>query len=188
MTNQASQQVDALAGEHREDFGPAMQWLVAHPAEARPALLQLLRENRDDLATRRAFDVLGRIGDAADVSVLAARLRDARGTLAGDAAHGLALHPATAAGDALVSAAQSGELDVATAATTGLEERRDPGTRSALESLLDHASPSIRYRAVRAIRAIGIAPSRAALQRRRAIETDPDVQALLDEALAASGT
>jgi HEAT repeat protein len=183
MTNQATQQVDALSGEHAEDFGPAMQWLVGHPAQARPALLQLLREDRDDLATRRAFEVLGRIGDAADVAVLATRLRAARGTLAGDAAHGLALHRAASAREALVSAARSEVPDVAAAAVTGLEERRDPDTRTVLEELLDHADPSIRYRAVRALRALGAAASRAALERRRAVESDRDVRALLDQAL-----
>jgi len=183
MTDQASQQVGALAGEHREDYGPAMQWLVAHPAQARPPLLLLLHENREDMATRRAFEVLGRIGEVADVQVLAARLRAARGTLACDAAHGLALHRAAAAREALLSAAKSDISDVAAAATTGLEERRDPETRAVLEELLDRSDSSIRFRAVRALRALGVAPSRAALLRRRAVENDRDVLALIDEVL-----
>lgn len=181
MTNEASQHVDALAGEHQEDFAPALRWLVEHPAESRPPLLQLLRENRDDLATHRAFEVLGRIGNAADVAVLADRLSNARGTMAGDVAHGLALHPAVAAREVLVAATKSETLDVAAAAVTGLEERRDPSTRAVLEKLLDHQEPSIRFRAIRALRAMGVAPSRPALERRQAMEKDGDVQRLLDE-------
>jgi HEAT repeat protein len=184
MAEQAGEHVDALTAEHGEDFGPAMRWLVGHPSEARAALRQLLGEDRADMATSRALEVLGRIGDAADVTVIADRLEAGRGTFAGDAAHALALHPAGAAREALASAARSDVTDVARAAVTGLEERRDPETRSVLEELIDHGDRSVRYRAIRALRALGPAPSRAALERRRAVETDGEVRALIDEVLA----
>jgi len=137
----------ALGDEHVEGFGPAMQWLVEHPAEARPALRALLDENRNDMATRRAFDVLGRIGDVDDVPAIAARLASAHGTLAADAAHGLALHRRTEARDALITATAHLDPDVAGAAASALGERGDPSARPILERLLAHADDGVRHRA-----------------------------------------
>jgi hypothetical protein len=142
----------ALGDEHMEGFGPAVQWLVEHGERARPALREVLAAGGIDMATRRAFDVLGRIGHAADVAVLAGRLAEARGTLAADAAHGLALHRDAAAFDAQVAATRSEHPDVAGAAASGLGERGDVAARPALEALRDHASSGVGHRAELALR------------------------------------
>ena len=137
----------ALGDEHQEGFGPAMKWLVEHPSEARPVLRALVEQNDDSMATRRAFDVLGRIGDAEDVALLAGRLAGARGTLAADAAHGLALHREPAAGAALIAATENANSDVAGAAASALGERKDPAARQSLERLLTHGDEGVRHRA-----------------------------------------
>jgi HEAT repeat protein len=143
----AEDSLAALGDEHQQGFGPAMQWLVEHPSEARPGLRALLEQNDDGMATRRAFDVLGRIGNAEDVALLASRLSTARGTLAADAAHGLALHRDPAAGAALVAATESANADVVGAAASALGERKDTAARPVLERLLAHGDEGVRHRA-----------------------------------------
>jgi hypothetical protein len=97
-----------LADEHAARFGPAIRWLVEHPERSRPVLLQWLSSPDDDMAPRRAFEVLGRIGRPEDVAPLAARLKGAREvTVAGDVARGLRLHPAPEAREALIAATAS---------------------------------------------------------------------------------
>ncbi|MEO7095234.1 MAG: HEAT repeat domain-containing protein [Polyangiales bacterium] len=137
----------ALDDEHQQGFGPAMQWLVEHPGESRPGLRALVERGDDGMATRRAFDVLGRIGNADDVTLLAARLGAARGTLAADAAHGLALHRDPAALEALIAATRSADGDVVGAAASALGERRDAAARPILERLLAHGDEGVRHRA-----------------------------------------
>lgn len=137
----------ALSDEHVQGFGPAMQWLVEHPAEARPGLRALLERGDDGMGTRRAFDVLGRIGHPEDVTLLADRLAKARGTLAADAAHGLALHADPAAAAALIAATESAVPDVVGAAVSALGERKHAAARPVLERLLAHGDEGVRHRA-----------------------------------------
>jgi HEAT repeat protein len=172
-----------LAGEHAEDFGPAMKWLVEHPDRSRKDVIAIAAGTRDDMQTRRAFEVVGRIGNPDDVPVLAKRLASARGTLAADVANGLALHAAPAASTALADAATSPNPDVARAAITALGVRKDQATRPALEKLLASPDAITRYRVVHAIIALGPVPSRDALAKLRKTEKDPDVAKLLDQAL-----
>lgn len=180
-----SRAMTGLAGEHEQDFGPAMQWLVEHPERARPAVLALVNAGGDDMGTRRGFDVLGRIGNPDDVAVFARLLGAAHGTIAADIAHGLALHPSAAARQALIDAAAAKEPDVARAAVTALGSRKDEAARPALEKLLDTNDAILRYRVVGAVIALGAAPSHAALAHRRSVEKDADVLKLLDQALRA---
>lgn len=137
----------ALADEHPQGFGPAMQWLVEHPAEARPGLRALVERGDLDMGTRRAFEVLGRIGHAEDVPLLARRLGNARGTLAADVAHGLALHAAPEAAEALLAATTSSVPDVVGAAVSALGERKHVAARPILERLLAHGDEGVRHRA-----------------------------------------
>jgi HEAT repeat protein len=177
-----AEQLNALGDEHRDAFGAAMQWLVEHPDRSRPALLKRITGNGEDMGTRRAFDVLGRIGNPDDVAALDTRLTAARGTLAADAAHGLALHPSARAREALVRATGSDSVDVAAATVSALGERGDAETRPAIEKLLDHTDPRIRYRAVLALIDLGTPPSRATLHRRYEVEGDAEVKRAIEEA------
>ncbi len=143
----AEDSIAELGDEHQDGFGPAMQWLVEHPEDARPGLRAFVERGGDDMATRRAFDVLGRIGNAEDVGLLATRLEAARGTLAADAAHGLALHRDPAAGEALIAATGSASADVVGAAASALGERNDAAAKPILERLLAHGDEGVRHRA-----------------------------------------
>lgn len=137
----------ALFDEHEQGFGPAMQWLVEHPDDARPGLRALVEREDNGMGTRRAFDVLGRIGHPEDVALLARRLGEARGTLAADAAHGLALHHDPAAAEALIAATRSAVPDVVGAAVSALGERKYAAARPVLERLLAHGDEGVRHRA-----------------------------------------
>ena len=176
-------QLAALASEHRDEFGPAMAWLVAHPEPARPPLRQWIARGDDDMGTRRAFDVLGRIGHPDDVAPLAARLAKGPETISQDAAHGLALHRSPSALAALVAATAAPTTSVAAAAIVALGERKDAAARPTLEQLLGSPSKILRFRAVHALLGLGPAPSRAALEARRAVEKDGEVRGLIDRAL-----
>jgi HEAT repeat protein len=173
----------ALSSEHTEEVGPAMDWLVAHPEQARPRLAALVRAAADDQATRRAMEILARIGHSDDVAPLAAVLDLGRGSLSWAAAQALAVHPAVAARDALLAALEAPEEEVVSAAVVALGQRRDEVARAALEGLLDHPSAGVRFRVVRALAALGARGSMAALKRRRAVEPDGEVKAAIDEAL-----
>lgn len=137
----------ALDDEHQVRFGPAMQSLVEHGADSRLVVRSLVERDSSDMATRRAFEVLGRIGHEDDVAALAGRLARARGTLAADAAHGLALHRSPAARAALIEATTASDADVAGAAVSALGERRDASVRPILEKLLAHRHEEVRHRA-----------------------------------------
>lgn len=136
-----------LAAEHERDFGPAMKWLVEHAEESREPLRSLVERGDRDMMSRRAYEVLGRIGNPADVALLAAQLARAGGTLADDAAHGLALHSAAAARQALVDAAGSKDPDIACAAISALGERGDGSVRPVLQKLAGHPDEDVRHRA-----------------------------------------
>ena len=172
-----------LADEHPEEFGSAMRWLQENPERARPRLTALLRQGRDDFATRHALEVIGRIGRREDVPVLLERLSSASGTFAWDAARALALHPDAGARAALETAARSAELDVAKAAVAALGVRKDPAARASLEAALAHAHRDVRYRAVHSLVDIDAKPSKAALERCLKAESDPEVRGAAQKAL-----
>lgn len=176
----------ALSSEHTEDVAPAADWLVAHPEQARPRLVALVRAAADDQATRRAMEILARIGHGDDVAPLADVLALGRGSLSWTAAQALAVHPAVAARDALLAALRARKEEVVSAAVVALGQRRDEAARPALEGLLDHPSAGVRFRVVRALAALGAKASVSALQRRRAVEPDGEVKAAIDATLKGS--
>lgn len=171
-----------LDGEHAAEFAPAIEWLVEHPAAARPALIRVVEAGGSDAGMRRAIEALGRIGDPGDVALLARQLAGAIGSFATAAARGLALHRDPAATDALIEAARGGTDDAALAATAALGERREPRARETLEALLDHADDRIRYRAAVGLHRTGSSSER--LRARLAVETDDEVRAAIERVLA----
>ncbi len=175
-----------LSSEHYFTFRPAMVWLVEHPARARPPLVEWVASvprERLDLGACRAMKVLGRIGDPADVPLLARRLNEAHWTMAGDAAYGLALHRDPSARAALVEAMDSPITELARVAIGALGERREEATRPLLEGRLAAAEKELRYATVHALIDLGAGGSREALRRRLAVETDREVRFLIRKAL-----
>ncbi|MES2643426.1 MAG: HEAT repeat domain-containing protein [Myxococcota bacterium] len=172
--------IGALADEHREGFGPAIAWLIAHPELARPALRAEVLARPDHLATSRGLVALARIGALEDVATMAAVLHAAQtdsGVWAAAAA--LGDHPHAEA--TLLAAAADPSDPIAGAAASVLGEHHVEAARPVLEALLTRADAGTRYRAVRAIGALGVGASRAALAAARKAERDPDVLAALGE-------
>lgn len=136
-----------LAAEHERDFGPAMKWLVEHAEESREPLRSLVERGDRDMMSRRAYEVLGRDrqpgGCRVARSTARARERNARRRRA----HGLALHSAAAARQALVDATGSKDPDIACAAISALGERGDGSVRPVLQKLAGHPDEDVRHRA-----------------------------------------
>jgi HEAT repeat protein len=172
--------IGALADEHPEGFGPAITWLIAHPELARPALRAVVLERPDHLATARGLVALARIGAPEDISTMAAVLHAAKtdsGIWAATAALGDHPHGVPA----LLAAAADPSDTVAGSAASVLGDHHVEAARPALEALLRRAEAGTRYRAVRALGALGVGSSRAALAAARKAERDPDVLAALGE-------
>ncbi len=174
-----------LSDEHREGWGPAVAWLVAHPALSRQALAEIVDAGGTawDLEVDRAALALGEIGAVEDVATLARALARGGDVGASTFAQALAHHHSEEALAALVAATASPNIDVVQAAVTGLGTRGGATARSTLEALLDHADKRVRYSTVIALIDLGARPSRAALARRKAIETDAEVRGAIRKAL-----
>lgn len=175
-----------LAGEHREDWGPAMAWLIEHPALARPPVISIVTRGGGpaDMTVERAATVLGEIGHVDDVEVLARALARGGETTAWKLAQALALHRAPAALAALVAATQHDDTTIVRAATGALGSRHDGAARPTLEALLDDDRQEVRFTAVLALVELGPRGSRAALKRRMAVEPDGEVRGAIRRALA----
>lgn len=177
--------LDALSDEHREGWGPAVAWLVAHPAMSRRALVNIVDAGGSpaNLAVERAALALGEIGAAEDVATLARALARGEETRASDFALALARHRAEEALAALTAATASANVHVVQAAAMALGARGGAAARASLEGLLDHADARVRYTTVMALLDLGPKPSRAALKRRKALETDAEVRGAIRKAL-----
>jgi len=177
---------DALAAiwsEHPRDIPPAAWW-KAHASEVRPPLRALIADGTDDgNGDRVAIQILGDLGDPADVELLAGVLTGwKQETARARAAAALGAHPAPAAGEALIAASKRGDLAIASHAASGLGERKgDAAARARLEELLGHADATMRFRAVNALRELG--GSRDALAKRARVEKDAEVKAAIAKAL-----
>lgn len=174
----------ALESEHPSDVPPAAWW-KAHAAQVRPYLRAMLDDGSDDgMADHWAMRILGDLGDPADVDVLAKVLTWKTDTARMDAASALGVHPAVAAGEALIAATKGANVDTVGYAASALGSRKtEPAARTRLEELLDHAESTVRYRAVNALAELG--GSKDALARRKKIEKDAEVRAALVKALKA---
>ena len=171
-------QIAALGDEHPPH--EAESWLLARPELSRPALLGLVARPGPDPATRRAVRLLGRLGDPADVPLLAGLL----GTgLTWEAAQALVLHAADDAAAALRRATEGGEPEAVAAAASALGERREEAGRAALEALLDDPREEIRHRAVHALGRLGAGRSASALRAAAARDPSAAVRRLIAEEL-----
>ena len=175
-----------LASEHREDWGPAMAWLIAHPAIARPPMADVVARGGGpaDMEVERAAIVLGEIGHADDVEVLAAALSRGGEIIAWKVAQALAIHRAPAALAALIAATEADDPTIVRAATAALGTRHDDAARPAIEGLLGDPRTEVRYSAVLALIDLGPRPSRAALKRHMSVEADGEVRGAIRRALS----
>ena len=136
-----------------------------------------------NLAVDRAALALGEIGAVEDVATLARALARGGETMASKFALALARHRSDEAVAALTTATASPDIDVVRAAAMALGTRGGATARATLEALLDHADRRVRYTTVVALIDLGPRPSRAALKRRKTIETDAEVRGAIRKAL-----
>ena len=176
-------QLTGLTAERAFERDEAKAWLADHPGQSRPELIRIVQNDEAGPRTYAAMEVLGRIGDPADVPLLEARLRSGVELLCWEAARALEIHPAPEALAALRGNLDNTEGRVVAAAAVALGSRGDVHARPDLERLLDHADPTLRFKAVFALKLLGPQDSRAALERRRAVETDEEVAEALKELL-----
>lgn len=177
--------ISQLSDEHREGWEPAVAWLVSHPDLSRRALADIVDAGGTpaNLAVDRAALALGEIGAVEDVETLARALARGEETRASKFAQALARHRSEEALAALIAATESPNIDVVQSAAMGLGTRGGATARSTLEALLDHADKRVRYSTVIALIDLGPKPSRAALTRRKALETDAEVRGAIRKAL-----
>jgi hypothetical protein len=179
-------QIERLASEHAHERDAARDWLLAHPALSRPALLEIMQAGRRVHLAQEAIYLLGQMGNESDVMVLADVLKRAEPRLVWDSAQALGSHDSDSALLALLDSLKHTNPEVAGAAAVALGVRGDERAREPLERLLTHAHEEVRHRAVFALQKLGIAPSAIVLRKHREQETSADVLQLIDEALKES--
>lgn len=174
----------SLGSEHGARDIRNAEWWRKNAATVRPHLRAMLEDGKDDVQSDRwAIRILGDIGDAEDVPLLANVLNtwDAD-TAQWAAAAALGVHPAAEAGEALIAATNHKDVDTASYATDGLGMRKnDAAARARLEELLNHKDSTIRFHAVNSLADLG--GSKDALQKRKKIEKDAEVRDAIAKAL-----
>jgi len=174
-------QVHRLRSEHAHERDRAVAWLLEHPDEARPVLIDLVRAATPSAATPGAIDVLGRMGRDEDVPLLADVLMRADPSLTWETAQVLGRHRSPAAVAALLDGLRHDQIEVVGAAAVALGGRGDEVARPPLEALLGHPSEIVRYRAVYALKRLGASSSRERLRAHYATETSDQVRQLIAE-------
>ncbi len=177
----------SLSSEHGARDVRNVEWWRRNGQYVRPRLRAILEDGKEDLmADEWAIDILGDIGDPADIPLL----RNVLLTFDSEharmaAAEALGKQPAPEALDALIAATKANNEDTAGYASTALGERKDDAgrVRVELEQLINHASEEVRHRAVNALAKIG--GGKEALAKRRKIEKSADVRQSIDKALKA---
>jgi HEAT repeat protein len=139
----------------------AAEWLISHPDEAHPTLLEVLRERGPE--AKRILALLPRFGRDEAVDVVSAVLMSNDELLSFDAARCLAIHPSERAITSL-SEALAGPVHTRKAALEGLALRNDPSLCEPVAGLLNDEDANVRQRAARAAQALGcLTPERLKL-------------------------
>lgn len=172
-----------LASEHVHDQDAALTWLLGHRAESRLALIEVVKAGQPVQQVLGALSLLGRMGEPADVPLLAGVLTRGNPQFRWESAQALAQHRSPEALTALLEALEHSDPEVVSAAAVALGVRGDEAARAPLEQLLEHRDESVRYRAVYALRQLGAARSAEALRKQLAHERSADVRDLIDEVL-----
>lgn len=188
MSGPSAKEIDealhALGGEHGASQIRNIEWWRTNAAQVRPHLRALIEDGTQDLqADLWAVRILGDLGHADDVALLATVLTTWKSDTARmTAAAALGVHPAPAAGEALIAATNHQNVDTASYAADGLGMRKtDAAARARLEALLDHAVSTMRFHAVNALAELG--GSTAALEKRKKVEKDAEVRDAIAKAL-----
>lgn len=176
-----------LTSEHADKRNRSLAWLIENPAQSHSALVEIVKAARHDQCTLGAIYLLGQIGCDSDVPLLEALLTRETSKLTWESAQALGRHKSPEAFAALARALESDNPESIGAAVVALGIRGDESARRLLERQLGHADESIRYRAVYALRELGVRPSSDALKKHRQIETSADVCRLINEALGNAG-
>lgn len=130
----------------------AASWLVAHPDEAHPVLLDVLRERGPE--TKRILQLLAQFGREEAVDAVTPLLLADDELLSFEAARCLSSHPSPRASQSLIQGL-GGSLRTRKAAIEGLALRGDDSMCEAVAVLLQDADVNVRQRAVRAVKRLG---------------------------------
>lgn len=149
--------LDALHGADESAVRPPEFW-KAHAGEVRPVLTAWLADGKDDgIGDHRALRILGQLGETGDIEVLSHVLTTWQSeTARAEAAAALGAHASPGASKLLIDASKHEDIAIASHAVTALGQRKgDPEVRARVEELRDHPNPTIRARAVKALRELG---------------------------------
>jgi hypothetical protein len=187
ISTDVDEALHALGSEHGAPQIRNIEWWRTNAEHVRPHLRAMLEDGKQDLqADLWAMRILGDVGHADDVALLATVLTTWKSDTARmTAAAALGVHPAPAAGEALIAATNHQNVDTASYAADGLGVRKtDAAARARLETLLDHSVSTMRFHAVNALAELG--GSAAALEKRKKVEKDAEVRAAIAKALSAA--
>ena len=183
MPTQTQTEIARLASEHAPESDAAILWLLEHKAQSHASLVELVKAGRLDQQTLGAIFVLGRMGVATDVPLLARLFLNKKDSLQWRSADALAKHVSPEALKVLLEALRSPDATVVAAAASALGERGDAQARHFLEKALDHSDATVRFHVVGALEALGVGGSQQALRARLVRESDPHVKNAIASAL-----
>jgi HEAT repeat protein len=178
---------EALAGlssEHGSRDVRNKEWWVKNGKYVRPRLRAILEDGKEQVMDDEwAVRILGDIGDAEDVALLAKVLTTFDyETTRWAAATALGKNPSPDATTALIEATKMDNTDFAAPGADGLGLRKDDAAaRARLEELLGHPKSTMRFHAVNALAEMG--GSTDALAKRKKIEKDAEVREAITKAL-----
>src|SRR5262245_14961688 len=182
-TSEVERQIHRLMSEHLHERDGALLWLLDHAEASHPTLVEIAHSAEAGAAIYSAIHLLGRMGREEDVPLLAGLLERTNRALTWEAAQALGLHRAPVALQALLHSLRHDNVEVIAASAVALGERGDEAARAPLETLLDHRSETVRYRAVYALKRLGPGPSAGRLSALHASETSQYVRDLIVEVL-----
>jgi HEAT repeat protein len=183
IEEQVRQHIEELADEHVEVREDARAWLLDHADISHSALAQIVVSGAPNQRTIGAIRLLGEMSKKEDVPVLELSLQRADPQLLWESAQALGQHTAPVAIDTLLAALQSTNVDIVSAAAVALGTRGDEQARKQIEQLLAHPDEHVRYRAIYALRQLGVEPSAPALRAHAPGETSQQVRDILDKSL-----
>ena len=177
--------LQSLSSEHGAQDIRNIEWWQKNGKYVRARLRVMLEDGQDNIQSDNwAIRILGDIGDAADVALLANILnthkRDTARTAAATALGKISSPEATTA---LIAATHHEKINTAGYATDGLGMRKDDAARARIVELVNHKDSTLRFHAVNALAEMG--GSKDVLAARKKIEKDAEVRAAIDKALKA---
>lgn len=176
---------ERLGWFHDEHGTPmsAMDWLVEHADRAHPFVRRLVELDDGSYGFDRIVLVLGRMSYEKDIPLLLRKLDEIGERSFWEIMQALAHHRSELAYEALVALAESDDEKRAQNAAFALGDRGDERARPILEQLLESASKTRRWGALKGLMSLGVEPSRAKLKARLKVEKDGEMKRELKKAL-----